>query len=223
MKRSTLIIGISVAIGIGLSFLYVQIITLPDKNPSQKEQDTITYDPDLAPPKSLQGSIIYMDGDVKWQSRTATESAKLDASTSIQQGELIETGDNGATTILFGEGTLIDIFHKSSVAFTQTLPANIVITHQRGKAEYSQETLATPLSIRAGHLLVTLHKGVASITLKETKNTDSQVKESIVTVKVIQGSATAVYNSLNYKTKYRELDEGEVLFYNDISRESEIY
>ena len=204
MKRTVLILGISLLIGIGISVIYIQVIAL---------DETTSYDGSQAPPDALQGSITYMDGVVLWQSRTATEAAELSGSTPIQQGESIETGEDGEVTILFDEDTLIDIFSESSVSFTQTLPANIVITHREGEVEYSQETATIPLSIRVGHLLVKLHEGAISITL---------IEESDVTVRVIEGSATAVYNDLEYETNYEELDEGESFFYDDISRESEL-
>ena len=204
MKRTVLILGISLLIGIGISVIYIQVIAL---------DETTSYDGSQAPPDALQGSITYMDGVVLWQSRTATEAAELSGSTPIQQGESIETGEDGEVTILFDEDTLIDIFSESSVSFTQTLPANIVITHRRGEVEYSQETATIPLSIRVGHLLVKLNDGTISITL---------IEESDVTVRVIEGSATAVYNDLEYETNYEELDEGESFFYDDISRESEL-
>ncbi len=204
MKRTVLIFGISLLIGIGISVLYIQVIALSDNKAS--------YDGSRAPPNALQGSITYIDGEVLWQSRTATEAAELGGSTPIQQGETIETGDDGEVTILFDEDTLIDIFSKSSVSFTQTLPANIVITHRGGEVEYSQETATIPLSIRVGHLLVKLHEGAISIIFEESN----------VTVRVIEGSATTVYNSLEYETNYEELNKGESFFYDDISRESEV-
>lgn len=141
MKSIIFIFGISLLIGIGLSILYVQVIALADNKASYSTQDTIeSYDESKAPPDALQGSIIYMEGEVMWLSRVATEAAKLSRPTSVQQGETIETGDDGVVTILFDEDTLIDIFSKSSVSFTQTLPANIVITHRRGEVEYSHLT-----------------------------------------------------------------------------------
>ena len=76
MKRTVLILGISLLIGIGLSILYVQVIAL---------DETTSYDGFQAPPDALQGSITYMDGVVLWQSRTATEATELsDRLTPIQ-------------------------------------------------------------------------------------------------------------------------------------------
>lgn len=210
MKSTFFILGISLLIGIGLSVLSIQV------------DETTLYDGSKAPPDALQGSVSYLDGKVMWQSRVATEAAKLYRSTSILQGEAIETGEDGEVTILFDEDTLIDIFSESSVSFTQTLPANIVITHNRGEVEYSQTTSTIPLSIRVGHLLVKLNKGAVSIVFEETKNEDDELEKSVATVHVIEGSVTTVYNSLDYKTNYVELDEGESLFYNNISRESEV-
>ena len=115
----------------------------------------------------------------------------------------------------------IDVFSNSSISFNQTLPATIVVAHNGGEVEYSKGTSSIPLSIRVRHLLVKLNEGAISITLHETENKDQEIEESEVTVRVIEGSATAAWNGLEYETNYEILDEGESLFYDDISRESE--
>jgi hypothetical protein len=223
MKRILLILGLSFLIGAGLSILYVQVVPLTDDTTLYSESDQVkSYDSSQAPPEALQGSVTYMDGEVMWQSRSATEAATLYGSTSILQGEEVETGEDGEITILFDNDTLIDIFSESSVSFTQTLPANIVITHRRGEVEYSQDKSTHPLSVRVGHLLVRLHSGIMSITFDEIKNEDDEIVESLVTVRVRKGSATTAYNSLEYETNYTKLNEGESLLYNNISRESDI-
>ena len=80
-----------------------------------------------APSESLVGTISGINGDVEYESRTATESAKINSPVEVQQGESLSTGDNGKVILNFKDAADITIDSSSGVDIIQTLPAFILL------------------------------------------------------------------------------------------------
>ncbi|MDO8583236.1 MAG: hypothetical protein Q7R51_01790, partial [bacterium] len=131
----------------------------------------------------------------------------------IQQGEAIETKDDGKITVRFPDAYTIDIFPKSKLDFIQTLPSNFVISQEQGISEYTK-TGATPLSIRSFHLLIQLNSGYIAITTDKDEKT--------VSVNVSSGSATLAYNDLQYISNVITIKAGKTFTFDDNTRTARI-
>src|SRR3989344_4601709 len=58
---------------------------------------------DNPPADSIKGELSDITGEVKWQSRASTEFEEITESRQIQQGESLETGEDGKALVTFGE------------------------------------------------------------------------------------------------------------------------
>ena len=161
-----------------------------------------------APSQSLVGTIISMNGEVEYEKRLATESARINSPVPVQQGESLTTGIDGKVILTFEKAVEINILPETSVGVIQTLPADMVFTQTVGSAEYKK--LGTlPVSIRSRHLLI---KNDGDITVSVDK------LKPIITVSVTSGSATFAYNNINNISRVVEVVEGKILTFNDDTR-----
>lgn len=161
------------------------------------------------PEQSLKGKIISLSGEVGWQSRVATESAKIISPQPIQQGEMLQTGDDGNILVQFDEVGKLAIFPKTKIDFVQTLPLNFVTVQNTGSVKYQKMGLV-PISVRALHLLIDQSEGEMEVNINKD--------EGLVIVDVIKGKVTAAYNDLDYLSHVSEVKQSESLLFNDQKR-----
>lgn len=178
-------------------------------NKSDKKKPTFSIE--KAPKNSVKGTIESLSGSVKWESRTATAPSEIIKPVTIQQGEILETGEDGKVTIIFPDITSITLSSQSKISITQTLPANFVFDQKEGSVAY-EKTGQTPISIRALHLLTTLNTGKLTLTI------DKESAE--ITIVVKKGSATVGFNNLENISTVINIEEGEEFIYNDDTRET---
>lgn len=162
------------------------------------------------PPKeSLVGKITSLSGDVSWQSRVDSTPSAIVAPRNIQQGEKIETGDNGKAVINFAGVSEINVFPNSGLSFVQTLPVNLVIAQKKGRSEYIK-TGIIPLTVRSLHLIVEVTNSDLVVTVDEEKQ--------VVTLEVRQGTATFAFNDLYNLSHLGKLDAGRQYVFRDRAR-----
>ncbi|MFA9289210.1 MAG: hypothetical protein ACEQSA_05020, partial [Weeksellaceae bacterium] len=95
---------ISVVIGI---IAIVSYTLLSPRQVLEKDtsKDTVTqsqaFDLAEAPKETLRAQITSLEGDVKWQSRVATEPAELKEPRKLQQGEEILTEEDATVELSF--------------------------------------------------------------------------------------------------------------------------
>lgn len=163
---------------------------------------------DKAPSQSLVGTIISMSGDVEYESRVATEAAKINSPVAVQQGESLVTGTDGKLILSFDKAAEVDMSGDTSVGIIQTLPADLVFSQSMGSAEY-KKLADIPVSIRSFHLLIE-NNGDVIVSINKIK--------PIITVKINSGSATFAYNNIYNVSKVLIVNEGKTLTFNDGTR-----
>jgi len=168
---------------------------------------------DNAPSESLKGQLISLTGEVDWQSRTATEPAKITKPILIQQGEGIKTLDTGTATIVFPKAVNIIISPKTELNIIQTLPNNILIGQNNGFTDY-KKLGESPLSVRTNDLLVKINQGEITISVSEN--------QPYITVDVINGSVTAGYNDINFITRVLNISSGKSLLFKTDTKKTTI-
>jgi hypothetical protein len=205
MIKNIILFLLSVLTGIILIIGYERLIA--DKNVFHRNKPVANtqFSLERAPAKSLTGTISSFSGDVNWQSRTASQAAKLIASQTIQQGEEITTGVNGKITLEFPNIATISASANTDLNIIQTLPANIVIDQSKGFANYAADG-TTPLSVRSLNLLTNITGGIVNISVDKNQH--------IVTVDVQKGSGTEGFNDSQNKSNVITIDEGSQFIYN---------
>lgn len=174
-----------------------------------EKYQTTKFSLEKAPEESLKGKIIDKNGEILWQSRTATETSKLVNDVEIQQGEILETGKNGGNEINFYELATLQLFENSKAEIVQTLPVNLVFRQYKGKISY--EVLGqSPISVRCINMLVNLTQGSVEI------DVDEESEEVSVLIK--NGEGTAAYNSSEFESKVWDLKTGDVFVYDSNER-----
>src|SRR5258708_40366052 len=93
--RLILIFVFFVLIGIISVIFYKLLAKSPGKQITNIIQNVVkpTYSVENAPSESMHGTITKMSGNIKWESRVATEAAAITTSPVLQQGEEINTGE----------------------------------------------------------------------------------------------------------------------------------
>ncbi len=169
---------------------------------------------DNPPKNSIKGTLTAMDGEVKWQSRAATESAKITKLQPIQQGELIETGEDGTTEISFNDDITAALSEKSSLEFPQTLPSKFVFVQRSGEVVYTNSKKFA-LSVRSRALLALLTNGSMRISILEDEPT--------ITIENIKGDIEIAYNDIDLVSQVITLESGETFVFDTENKEGEIY
>jgi hypothetical protein len=191
--KSILLFLFFLLVGFGATFLIVNKKTSKDIiQPAKKAViQSSKFSLEKAPSESLHGDITLLTGEVKWQSRIATEGAKITEKQQIQQGEALMTGDTGKISLAF-PNMLFTLAKNSQLNIIQSLPTSMVLEQTKGSVDY-QTNSTTPLSIRISPLLIESTNGTFSATYDEDEGT--------VTISVTEGSVTTAYNdSTNYST-----------------------
>lgn len=155
---------------------------------------------DQAPINTIKGEIISLSGEVKWQSRMATEPGQLTKDISIQQGESLRTDKGANLTMKFSSAGVITILPESEIEVVQTLPVNLVFKQINGVVEY-QANGNSLLSIKCINLLVNINNGILTI------ETDGETGEVVLSLKT--GLATVAYNSPEFDSKVWEMNPGD--------------
>jgi len=198
-------IGIITAFG----YSYWKTNKIPTINKPKNKK--LAFSIDAAPKNSIKGKIESLSGKVKWESRTATAPSEIIKSVIIQQGETLETGEDGNATIIFPEILTINLSSQSKLSITQTLPTNFVFDQSNGSITYEKNG-QTPISIRSLHLLTAMNSGKIILTI------DKETAE--ITISVKKGSATAAFNDLENLSNVVNIKEGEKFVFNDDTREA---
>ncbi len=161
-----------------------------------------------APSQSLVGSITSMSGEIGYEARLATESAKINSPVQVQQGESLTTGLSGKLVLTFDKAVEINMSSDTSVGIVQTLPADMVFSQNTGTVEY-KKLANIPVSIRSYHLLIE-NNGDVTISIDKVK--------PIITVTVNSGAATFAYNNIDNISRVLTLESGKKLTFNDDTR-----
>lgn len=156
------------------------------------------------PRNSLKGQITTLFGDTFWQSRAASEPAKITQPQEILQGENLVTKTNGKMTVAFADAETMTILPNSEIDVIQTLPANIVIAQPQGNVQYSRSG-NVPFSVNAQSLLVNHNQGTLTISVdKKTQTT---------TVMVQNGTAQLAYADTDQTSHVITLSQGQSFVY----------
>ncbi len=199
--------------GIALSLFFTKnhsvpqsMITIGKKEPSFEPTKFSLED---APGDSIRGNITNLSGDIWYQSRTATEPAKLTEGIPVQQGETWIASGEGKLTVNFNPALTLSLFPKSQVEVIQTLPVNLVFKHDQGVGQY-QVSGANPVTIRSFNLIANVDEGLFVI------DTDPDTGTIILSLKT--GSAKIGYNSPQFDSKVWQLESGDVFTYDSNTR-----
>lgn len=209
---------VSVVIGIAVVILYVKITngqeTLQTNYQTPTSQPVSSFSLDNPPKDSLLGNIATMSGIIDWQSRVATQTAKLtDLRTQIVQGEMLQTGIGSSINVQFPTCCSLYMYPQTQLNFIQTLPANVVIQQTSGITEYVV-TNSIPVAIRSLDLLTNINSGDILFSVSNT--------QPIITVFVKKGSMQASYNDLNYNSTVIPVYAGQTFYFNDQTREESV-
>lgn len=166
-----------------------------------------------APRDSLRGQIATMSGEIFWQSRTATEPAKLLTPIILQQGENLIASDGGKMVVNFPADLTISLTPRSQINIIQTLPVNLVFEQPAGTITYEASQSGT-ISVRSRRLLVNFTDGQVQV------NTDSD--NHVVTVGVFKGEGKLSYNDRNFTSQVVNLPAGRIFIFNDDRRTGRI-
>lgn len=164
------------------------------------------------PSQSQKGEITSLSGSVLWQSRTATEAAKIITQQKVQQGEQITTGDTGEVVIRFDQLAEATLSPKSQISFIQTLPHLLVFAQNLGDVVYKNET-SDALSVRVLHLLLEEQTGEMTVSINPLR--------PVVTVTVTKGIVRAAFNDLYYNSSVVTISEGHIFYFNDETRRTD--
>jgi hypothetical protein len=185
--KNIVIFALYLALGIFMFFVYKEVGIIMNTQRLTSPLPEIPFSLNFAPSETLKGNIISLSGDVKWQSRTATQASQITHKIEIQQGEDILTGKDGTISILIPEKLNINLGPESEINFIQTLPENILIEQKSGIALYENPKKQN-VTVRISGLIVKLNSGNTKVT--------TDPKSDYVTIDV-DGNITASYNDLN--------------------------
>jgi hypothetical protein len=191
-------------LGIFLIFSYKKIIQIINSQQLKTPVATSLFSLENAPSESLRGTVVSLLGDVQWQSRIATQPAKIIKPMQIQQGEKLVTNDNGQAFIVISKTIEITMSPKTEINFIQTLPTNILIEQNSGKSDYINLN-NNSFSVRSLNLLIKINQGEVSLSVNE--------KLPYITADVKSGSVTIGYNDINFITQTLNIASGKRLLF----------
>jgi hypothetical protein len=156
-----------------------------------------------------------MSGEIKWQSRVATEAAQIKKPISIQQGEELISGEDGSATIYYQNGLRLFLSPGSHVSFVQMLSTNFVFNQLKGEVEY-QKRSSVPLAIRSLHLLIQMDdsNGDIQMTIDE--------KTAEVDLIIRRGSVRIAFNDEKNLSNVINLREGDHYQFDDKKRQGSL-
>lgn len=175
-------------------------------------QSVSKFSLEKAPSTALHGDITLLTGDVKWQSRVATEASSITIKQRVQQGESLETGPTGTASLAF-PSMLFTLSPDTKLNIIQSLPTSIVLEQPKGEIAY-QTTSSTLLGIRISPLLIESEGGEFLIYIDED--------DGIVTISVKSGVVTTAYNDSDAFSNVEKIEKGQVMTFNPSTRTSTI-
>lgn len=201
------------AIGFGILFFYTKQTSQKKAEERKVIATKSAFSLEHAPANSIKGDITTLYGDVKWESRVATEPAALINTTKIQQGEEIQTGDNGTISVSFPQIGNLKLFPKTNVQIAQSIPESFVLGQTKGTVSYEKSGTGN-FSIRSYHLLTKIDSGKADMTVDDTLDE--------ITIVVHTGSVTVGYNDSNNVSTIQTIQPGQTFIYDDSTRDTTI-
>lgn len=203
-----------VLIGLSASWLYLNKAQFIKPAPLSAINPTptttpIPYSYALPPSEALTGSVLAFKGDVKWLSRTATQSAAFILPQAITQGESLVTGLDSRVKIDFASVATVEASQNTNLEFIQTLPAALVLRQNQGQADYSQNS-SVPIDIRSNFLLLRLAAAHLTLTIHPTG--------AYTTGVVFTGSVTLAYNDLQQVSRASTVLAGNSFTLNNQTR-----
>ena len=159
-----------------------------------------------APTDSLVGEVASMSGKVAWQSRIAPVAILINSPIKLQQGEEVDTYEDGNATLNFPQFAVITASSNTQIGFIQTLPEDFVVEQKQGLADYNK-TGKNPVSIVALDLLINIDSGESTI-LVDNGNQN-------VTVTVNTGSVTVAFDNNENNTNVLSVKSGNEYIFND--------
>ncbi len=168
-----------------------------------------------APSQSLRGNITAYTGSVLWQSRTASQGARLTESHKIiQQGESLETEDHALATISFPAAVQISMEANTKIDFIQTLLSQFLVAQHSGSARYDN-TGPKGVSIRSLGLLVHLIGGSTVLSVNPDKG-------HITVTTAASASATAAYNDTDNVSRIVPVPPSSTLLFDNDTRSTRL-
>lgn len=212
--RKLLVFTLSVCAGVAVFmgwFLYTK--TQSVETPGLTPVAPTTFSIESPPSQSVRGAITALSGEVRWQSRIATESARINAHREVVQGERIETGKDGLVSLQFGSSVRLEVSENSAIDFIQTLPQQTVFSQSAGSVIYENRT-ADPIAVRVLHLLIEQQEGIIDVVIQENR--------PMVALTVKEGTARVGYNDLYYNSTTLDLRKGQKFYFNDETRKTDV-
>lgn len=204
----------AVLVGIAIPLLLMTQTTVQkDTKPQATSPLKTRFSVANAPSESLRAPIISIHGDVSWQSRTASIAAPITAPQTLQQGEILSTGQSGTASLSFLNTCTISLSPDTELNLAQTLPSNIVLEVPTGQIT-SDKKCSNPLSIRSMHLLLRQLEGTLKVTADDTEDT--------ITIVMVSGSAQLAFNDTDNVSTVLTILKGQTLTYDDSTRTTDI-
>jgi len=182
--------------------------TLPKSLP-QTPSPTPFFSVETPPSESLRGTISSRSGTLFWESRVATEPAKLTDSAPIEQGERLISKEKSNAVVVFNTVGTMKLSENTDVSFIQTLPIDFVVEQKEGIIQYEMNG-TVPLSIRMRNALITKTSGTIQIEMKSG--------DSVIRVSTLKGTAQIGFNDSDYVSQVFTLREGQVYDYDSSER-----
>ncbi len=208
--KNLLLFVFFILIGIGISIGYFTWSKTKIKKSNIAKHEKKEFSIEKAPSESLRGTITSMSGEVQWQSRIATEPAKLNDPHEIQQGEELIASNGAKLTLEFQDSTKLTIFPDSHLSIIQTLPTNMVFSQPKGKILY-EKLGKSPVSIRSLHLVTLINEGSLELSIDE--------ENSEIRANVLEGSAQIAYNDLELLSHVETVKKNQIITFNDVTRD----
>ena len=211
MKNLLIFLGYFL-VGITLVFGLKQTVKTINEQKLQTPIASHSFSLYSAPNNSLTGTVVSLNGDVEWESRTAIKASKIDKLIPIQQGESITTKEGNAK-VNFSDTLNLNIFRNTKINFIQTLPQNIVVSQNSGLAEFKSYT--KPVTVRTINLIT-----------KMNNNSDMEISFSstrpIVMITIKSGSAVVAYNDPYFITQIADISSGEIFYFNTSTKQADL-
>jgi hypothetical protein len=192
MFKNAFLLIVSVTLGIAIIILGFLWVSPRNTQVLKMILPQSLFSLEKAPTDSLSGEIASISGKIAWQSRIAPVAILINASTKLQQGEEVDSYNDGNAAIDFPEVAVITISPNTQVNLIQTLPQNFVVWQKQGLANY-EKSGENPVSVIALDLLINVESGASCSILLDKEN-------ARVTVTVKTGSVTAAFNDSDNNT-----------------------
>lgn len=217
MKSTLILIG-SILVGILVMFLVPTLTTQKPEKPlvnptSSSPIPESKFSIENAPTDSLKVQVSTMSGKILYQDRVATEPAEVKTLKEVQQGETLVTDQTGSLKAQIPGQLNLNIFPKTELEFTQTLPSNIVLTQNKGQVEYLRPG-SDPVSIRSNDLLIEMDGTDLVITVNDD--------QSRITVEATKGPVKVGYNDASQLSTVKSISEGDTLIFNEDTKTARI-